>query len=256
MTHTHPTTGDDRVRVALVGAGYVAAHHLRALKALAFVDVVGICDRDQARARALADKFGVKAVYPDLRSMAEAKPHVVHVLTPPEFHCPLALEAMDMGCHVFVEKPMAESVEECDRMIARAKEKGVHISVNHSDRFDPVVLRRSRWRVRVPWRHTRRALHSQLGLPDLRGRPAPAPYRQGSYPFRDLGVHSMYLVEAFVGEIRKLDRALLRDRPRPHAHLRRVARVRRVRDTAPAPSTSRGTRGPSRASWRSTARAA
>jgi predicted dehydrogenase/nucleoside-diphosphate-sugar epimerase len=206
MTHTTHTSGSDRVRVALVGAGYVAAHHLRALKALAFVDVVGICDRDRSRAQTLADKFGVKAVYPDLRSMAETKPHVVHILTPPEFHCPLALEAIDMGCHVFVEKPMAESVEECDRMIARAREKGVRISVNHSDRFDPVVLQAIEM-ARSGACGDILAVHSirSSDYPPYGGGPLPAPYRQGSYPFRDLGVHSMYLVEAFVGEIKKLE---------------------------------------------------
>ncbi|MDH4038189.1 MAG: Gfo/Idh/MocA family oxidoreductase [Candidatus Krumholzibacteria bacterium] len=206
MTRTAHTTGSDRVRVALVGAGYVATHHLRALKALAFVDVVGICDRDPARAQALADKFGVAQVYPDLRAMAGAKPHVIHILTPPEFHCPLALEAMDMGCHVFVEKPMAESVEECDRMIARAHEKGVQISVNHSDRFDPVVLKAIDM-ARSGACGDILAVHSirSSDYPTYAGGPLPAPYRQGSYPFRDLGVHSMYLVEAFVGEIQKLE---------------------------------------------------
>jgi predicted dehydrogenase len=129
-----------KVRVGLVGAGYVAAHHLRALNALSFVEVVGVCDRDRSRAEALAKKFRAGAVYTDMASMAGAKPDVIHILTPPAFHCSLALAAMDLGCHVFVEKPMAESVEECDRMIAHAREKGVVLSVNHSDRFDPVVL--------------------------------------------------------------------------------------------------------------------
>ena len=200
------STARDRVRVGLVGAGYVAAHHLRALKALAFVEVVGICDPDQARAQALAGKFGVAGVYPDLRAMAAAKPQVIHVLTPPEYHCALALEAMDMGCHVFVEKPMADSLEECDRMIARARERGVRISVNHSDRFDPVVLKAIAI-ARSGACGDILAVHSirSSDYPPYAGGPLPAPYRQGSYPWRDLGVHSMYLVEAFVGEIRKLD---------------------------------------------------
>jgi predicted dehydrogenase/nucleoside-diphosphate-sugar epimerase len=206
MTNPQTSTAGDRVRVALVGAGYVATHHLRALKALPFVDVVGICDRDRSRAQALASRFGVTGVYSDLAEMVAAKPHVVHILTPPEFHCPLALQAMDMGCHVFVEKPMAETVAECDRMIARAREKGVQLSVNHSDRFDPVVLEaiaiaRSGVCGDILGVHSIRS----SDYPPYAGGPLPAPYRQGSYPFRDLGVHSMYLVESFVGPIRKLD---------------------------------------------------
>ena len=51
-----------RLRVALVGAGYVATHHLAALKQLDFVDVVGICDPQLPAAQALADRFGVKRV--------------------------------------------------------------------------------------------------------------------------------------------------------------------------------------------------
>jgi predicted dehydrogenase/nucleoside-diphosphate-sugar epimerase len=195
-----------RVRVGLVGAGYVAAHHLRALNALTFVEVVGICDRDRSRAEALAKKFRVGAVYTDLASMASAKPNVVHILTPPAFHCSLALAAMDLGCHVFVEKPMAESVEECDRMIARAEETGVVLSVNHSDRFDPVVLQaiaaaRSGAIGEVLAVHSIRS----SDYPTYAGGPLPQPYAQGSYPFRDLGVHSLYLVESFVGPVRNLE---------------------------------------------------
>ncbi|MCI0450820.1 MAG: Gfo/Idh/MocA family oxidoreductase [Candidatus Latescibacteria bacterium] len=194
-----------KVRVGLVGAGYVAAHHLRALNALPFVDVVGICDRDRARAEALAKRFRVGAVYTDLASMASAKPDVIHILTPPESHCALAIAAMDMGCHVFVEKPMAESLEECDRMIEHAHAKGVVLSVNHSDRFDPVVLKaidvaRSGKIGDVLAVHSIRS----SDYPTYAGGPLPQPYRQGSYPFRDLGVHSLYLIESFVGPVHTL----------------------------------------------------
>src|SRR5437870_1310748 len=123
-------------RVGVAGAGYVAAHHLRALRDLPFVETVAITDLDQDRARELAGKFGVKGVYRNLSEMAEARPDVIHVLTPPASHRALALEALAMGCHVLVEKPMAESAEECDEMIARAAEAGRVLSVNHSARFD------------------------------------------------------------------------------------------------------------------------
>ncbi len=194
-----------KVRVGLIGAGYVATHHLRALNALRFVEVVGICDRNRARAEALAKKFRVGAVYTDLASMASAKPDVIHILTPPESHCSLALAAMDMGCHVLVEKPMAESVEECDRMIERAREKGVVLSINHSDRFDPVVLKAIEV-ARSGVIGDVLAVHSirSSDYPPYAGGPLPQPYRQGSYPFRDLGVHSLYLIESFLGPVRTL----------------------------------------------------
>jgi nucleoside-diphosphate-sugar epimerase/predicted dehydrogenase len=178
---------------------------LRALRDLPFVRLVGICDFDRSRANALAAKFGVEGVYENLREMAAARPHVIHVLTPPQSHRSLTLEALDMGCHAFVEKPMAETAAECDEMIASARQKGLVLSVNHSARFDPAVLE--------GLEHLKRgALGDPLNVlmirssdyPPYAGGPLPAPFRQGSYPYRDLGVHALYVMEAFLGEIQDL----------------------------------------------------
>ena len=129
------------MRTGIVGAGHVSAYHLRALKGLDRVAVVGIADPNLALAQKTAAAFGVPAVFRSLEELAVAKPDVIHILTPPALHCELAVRAMELGCHVFVEKPMAETVEECDRMLAAAKATGRVLSVNHSARMDPVVLR-------------------------------------------------------------------------------------------------------------------
>ena len=101
---------NELVKVGLVGAGYVSAYHARALRSLPFVEIAGIADPDEDRAAALAEQFRIPKVYPSLQAMAEAQPKVIHVLTPPGSHAALALQALNMGCHVFVEKPMAETV--------------------------------------------------------------------------------------------------------------------------------------------------
>ena len=128
------------VKVGLVGAGYVSTYHARALSSLPFVEIVGVADSDQTRAETLAAQFQIPKVYPSLAAMAEAQPKVIHILTPPASHASLAIEAMEMGCHVFVEKPMAESAADCDRMIQCAREKNLVLSINHSARMDPIVL--------------------------------------------------------------------------------------------------------------------
>jgi 2-alkyl-3-oxoalkanoate reductase len=193
------------LRAGVVGAGYVANHHLRALRDLPFVEIVGICDTDESRARDMAAKFGVQNVYRNLDAMRAAKPDVIHVLTPPASHCDLTLQALDMGCHVFVEKPMADTVAECDAMIARANEKGRVLSVNHSARFDPVVLEAADL-VRSGVCGDVLAVHfiRSSDYPPYAGGPLPAPYSQGSYPFRDLGVHGLYMLELFLGRINNL----------------------------------------------------
>jgi predicted dehydrogenase/nucleoside-diphosphate-sugar epimerase len=195
------------IRVGLVGAGYVSTYHARALRSLPFVEIVGIADPDHDRAAAVAARFAIPRVYASLRAMAEAGPQAIHILTPPSTHAALALEAMEMGCHVFVEKPMAETAADCDRMIARAREKGLVLSVNHSARMDPIVLE-------ALGRIAKGACGQVIGADFFRssdyaayaGGPAvPPQFRNGSYPFQDLGVHGLYLLEAFLGPIRHAD---------------------------------------------------
>ncbi len=185
------------LRVAVVGAGYVAQHHLAALSTLDFVEIIGIADLDQSAAQALARRFKVSNTAAKLADLAQFDPNVVYVLTPPSTHAAIALEALDMGCHVLVEKPLAESVAECDQLIERARASGLTIGVNHSDRMDPAVLQALEL--------VRNGVCGELvavdflrssDYPAYAGGPLPAVVRQGSYPFRDLGVHGLYLLEA------------------------------------------------------------
>src|SRR5690242_7149695 len=72
-----------KVRVGLVGAGYVSAYHARALGSRPFVEMVGVADTDQSHAEALAARFHIPKVYLSLEDMEEARPDVIHILTPP-----------------------------------------------------------------------------------------------------------------------------------------------------------------------------
>lgn len=195
------------VRVGLVGAGYVSAYHARALRSLPFVEIVGVADPDEGRAKILAAQFGIPRVYRSLQAMAEAQPNVIHVLTPPATHAPLVLEALDMGCHVFVEKPMAETVADCDRMIERARAKGLVLSINHSARMDPIVLQAlALLRKGACGEITGADFFRSSDYAAYSGGPSMPPwFRNGSYPFQDLGVHGLYLLEAFLGPIRHAD---------------------------------------------------
>lgn len=194
-------------RVALVGAGYVAFRHLKALADLPFVKVAAIADPDQEKANELASRFSIPQVFASSTEMiAAVKPDVVHILTPPATHARLAIEALDADCHVLVEKPMADTVADCERMIARAKEKNLMLSVNHSARFEPPVLEALEL-VRKGVCGKVLSVHHVRGsdYPAYPGGKLSAVYRQGSYPFRDLGVHALYLMEAFAGPLEQLN---------------------------------------------------
>jgi predicted dehydrogenase/nucleoside-diphosphate-sugar epimerase len=196
-----------KLRVGIVGAGYVARYHLAALARLPFVEIVGICDTNLEAARALAASFGVDFVAANLDELVAARPpHAVHVLTPPASHCELTLKALDLGCHVFVEKPMAESVAECDAMIERAQARGRVLSVDHSDLFDPVVMQARRLlQAGACGEPLAVDIVRSSDYPAYAGGPLPAMVRQGSYPFRDLGVHGLYVIESLLGPIDRLD---------------------------------------------------
>jgi len=195
-----------KLRVGLVGMGYVSQYHLRALKKLDYVEVAALCDLNLDLANKAAKEAGISGAYGSLDEMARERLDVIHILTPPASHCALTVEALKMGCHVLVEKPMAPSADECDRMLRAAKETGRILSVNHSARMDPVVLKALRL-------VKEGACGDVLAVEFLRssdyppyaGGTMPAHYREGAYPFLDVGVHGLSLMETFLGAIRDVD---------------------------------------------------
>lgn len=197
------TASHDKLRIAVIGAGYVAGHHLAALQGLDFVEIVGVCDSNADAARAMAARFGIAHAGAGLGELPT--PDAVYVLTPPSSHAVLALAAMDRGCHVLVEKPMADSAADCEAMIARAREKGVLLGVNHSDLFDPMLVKALE---AVRGGRIGQVLSVDVirnsDYPPYAGGPLPKSVSQGSYPFRDLGVHGLYTIEAFLGDITAL----------------------------------------------------
>ncbi|MEO7679931.1 MAG: NAD-dependent epimerase/dehydratase family protein, partial [Sphingomonas sp.] len=196
----------NKLRVAVIGAGYVARYHIMALRRLDFVEIIAICDLNTVLATALAKTYGIDTVLSNPAQLEAMKPDAVYVLTPPSSHCALALQALDMGAHVFVEKPMAESVAECDAMIERAREKKLVLSVDHSDLYDPVIMQALQ-EVKSGACGDVVAVDvlRSSDYPPYAGGPLPGMVKQGSYPFRDLGVHGLYVLEALLGPIERLD---------------------------------------------------
>ncbi len=191
-----------RIKAGLVGAGAISESHIKGLKRLPYVDIVGVADVDEGRARALADRCGVPRSFPSLDKLLESHPDVIHVLTPPEAHAENTIQSLSAGCHVLVEKPLATSVEECDRIAAAARRAEKIVCVDHSLLRDPFV-------VRALQIVESGAVGDVVGVDHFRGQfytpysggDLPYQYRDGGFPFRDLGVHSLYMIEAFLGKI-------------------------------------------------------
>lgn len=128
------------LRVGIVGCGHIANIHIRALKRSGNCRITSICDLNRDRAESFAKKYNIQGVYFSLQSMLKSEElDIIHVLTPPQFHAPVAIEAMDAGCHVITEKPMCITVDEADKMIEASKRNNVKLGVVHSFLFNPAI---------------------------------------------------------------------------------------------------------------------
>jgi nucleoside-diphosphate-sugar epimerase/predicted dehydrogenase len=141
-----------------------------------------------------------------LRDLVDAGADVIHVLTPPSTHVELALEALEDGCHVLIEKPVAEDADEARRMGRVAAAKGLVATVDHSLLYDPQVLRAlDRVKAGGIGQVTGVDVFRSQRYPPYEGGPLPPHMRDAAYPWRDVGVHCLYLMEELLGRVVDLD---------------------------------------------------
>lgn len=136
--HTSNVRG---VRVALVGCGQIADAHLQEARKIAGTQLVAVCDRHEDLARQAAARFRVADVFTDLgRMLAEARPDVLHITTPPQSHKAIAIQSLVAGVHVYVEKPFTVDAIEADEIFNAAEKHKRLVSVGHDQLYDPAWL--------------------------------------------------------------------------------------------------------------------
>jgi predicted dehydrogenase len=129
------------IGTAIIGPGKVAHTHAQALAALPQSNFVAVCGRDPQRTQAFATQYGVRA-YTDLAALlADRDVQSVIICTPHPQHAEQAVAAAEAGRHVLVEKPLAITAAECDRMIAAAAAHGVKLGVISQRRLYESVQR-------------------------------------------------------------------------------------------------------------------
>jgi predicted dehydrogenase len=127
------------MRVGVIGCGAVAIRaHLPAYRSIG-AEIVGVADVDESRARFSARKFNVAKWFCDYRELLREDIDVVSVCTPNATHSPITIDAAKAGKHVLVEKPMATTLEDADRMIEACKDSGVKLCPIFNYRFLPSV---------------------------------------------------------------------------------------------------------------------
>lgn len=126
------------IRVLVVGLGNMGLSHARAYKAIDGFEIAGLCSRNIAEREELATEFpGVPQFNDYARAIAALKPDAVSINTWPDTHAAYARMALEAGAHVFIEKPLAETVAEAEDIAALAKAKGLKLVIGYILRVHP-----------------------------------------------------------------------------------------------------------------------
>lgn len=124
--------------VGLVGAGYIAAYHAKALRRIPGLRLASVCDVSPSRAAGFAATHGIGGIYDSLDTMlANEALDAVHVVTPPENHASLGCKVLESDTHLFLEKPMCTEAADCDRLLELAEQHQLRLGVNHNFLFHP-----------------------------------------------------------------------------------------------------------------------
>ena len=132
-----------KVKFGLVGCGRVSDNHVAALTGgKVAAELVAVCDADEGKAKAKAEKAGGLPWFTDYHEMIRAKPEIeaLSVATPTGFHARNVIDLAQHGRHIVVEKPMALRVADCDAMIEACRKSGSRLFIVQQNRFNPAVV--------------------------------------------------------------------------------------------------------------------
>lgn len=128
------------LKVAVIGVGHLGSEHARVYAGIEGVHLTAVVDVLPERAEEIAARHGARALT-DPRDLLEGdlRPHAVSVVVPTRLHAEIGIPFLEAGIPALVEKPMAETLEEADRLIEAARSGGVALQIGHIERFNPAV---------------------------------------------------------------------------------------------------------------------
>jgi predicted dehydrogenase len=138
------TNSGKKVKVGIIGCGYIASKwHIPAFQRLKGTAVVSAaCDISPSLVASIARKFSIPRTYSNVTELFQNEDlDIVDICTPPQTHRSLAIEAMEKGVNVLLEKPMALTLSDCDEMIRVSQATGSKLCIIHNELFRPPVLK-------------------------------------------------------------------------------------------------------------------
>lgn len=199
----------DKLRVGIVGCGAIAEkRHVPSFMRLRGSAVVqAVCDKNENVAKEIARKYNIPKTYRDLSDMLLGESlDIVDICTPPQTHAPLAIEALEHGCHVLLEKPMALKVSDCDEMISASLNHKVKLCVIHNQLFCPPLLKAKELVAKG-------VIGDLIGMRILMSDPKDEMIMRKDYWIHKLpggligetGPHAVYKSLAFIGKVKSVD---------------------------------------------------
>jgi predicted dehydrogenase len=128
----------DTLRVGVIGVGVMGERHCRVYSTLRRVQLAGVVDLDDSRGRAVAAQYETHYFENYRQLLGEV--NAVSIATATPAHFDVAMEALGHGVHVLVEKPLAETLEQGDQLVAEAKRRDLVLQVGHIERFNPAYM--------------------------------------------------------------------------------------------------------------------
>ena len=135
----------DTLRIGVIGTGHLGSLHAKMFADMPGVRLSGVYDTNAEAAAAVGGLYGVQPA-PTLDALLEGV-DAVTVATSTNAHCAVALKALERGKHVFLEKPITETVAEADALCTAASARGLLLQVGHIERFNPAILALEKYRI-------------------------------------------------------------------------------------------------------------
>lgn len=126
------------IKIGLLGAGHLGKIHLKCIRQVEELDLIGFYDPNEELSKKVEEEFGLKS-YASLELLIDDS-DAIDIVTPTINHYECADSALKAGKHVFIEKPVASSPEEAQKLINTADEANVKVQVGHVERFNPAFI--------------------------------------------------------------------------------------------------------------------
>lgn len=128
------------LKTAVIGVGSMGRNHVRVYRELDGVKLVGVSDNNNETAEKIGATYSAPHYTDYLQMIDECKPDLVTLAVPTLLHYEMGMELIARGVHVLIEKPIASTIEEGEKLVETAQKKGVILGVGHIERFNPAVM--------------------------------------------------------------------------------------------------------------------